>query len=260
MSSEPPAAAASHAGAEQALPAARPPSWARPFASGRRRANWAIALLAIAAIVDIARAALNYRRPPGPAAPGHALALYEANDWLAQVAMIAAIILFAIWTHRVYRNLPALGVERPRFTPAWAVAWLFIPLANLVAPYFVFVEIWRGSLPKSPAESASGKSPRRRSILLLAWWGANIAPAVIFIVGIAVLIFMYAKLMAQRALSPAEKADQLTRTIADFEATLQRLNNFELPLVGAFAAILAIFLVRRIDKNQQLRFERQQSK
>ena len=74
-------------------------------------------------------------------------------DWANNLAMVGAIVAFSMWTHRAYRNLPA-PARHLKFTPAWAVGWLFVPLANLVVPYFVFSEIWNHSKP-APANSDS---------------------------------------------------------------------------------------------------------
>ena len=62
------------------------------------------------------------------------------------LAYLLCIVSFCLWIHRATRNLPALGkTYLPRFTPRWAVGWFFVPILNLVRPYQVMREIWRGS-------------------------------------------------------------------------------------------------------------------
>jgi hypothetical protein len=67
------------------------------------------------------------------------------------------------WTYRASANIHALGGQGIRFTPSWAVAWYWIPIANLWMPYQVMSEIWR--LSRNPVEPQSDATSR-----LLAWW------------------------------------------------------------------------------------------
>ncbi|MEP7105704.1 MAG: DUF4328 domain-containing protein [Chloroflexota bacterium] len=123
------------------------PPWARPFASPARRAAWARRSLFALAACDLVVAIT------GPAANGPAPALVEVLFAIGSVGAFGALIACAIsvpaWCHRVYRNLPALGVHATRFTPGWAAGWWFVPLFNLVRPYQVLREIWVDSRTKS---------------------------------------------------------------------------------------------------------------
>ena len=87
--------------------------------------------------------------------------LLVAVSWLA-VAFPGSVVMVSVWVHRVYRNLAPLG-HRPKTSPAMAVAWFFIPIANLWKPFLVVREIWRATLPGS----ADG--------LLRLWWGCWLA-------------------------------------------------------------------------------------
>ena len=56
---------------------------------------------------------------------------------------IPAAVAFLTWLLKVRRGLPALGAE-PRYSAGWTVgAWL-IPGVQLVAPYLVMRDLWRG--------------------------------------------------------------------------------------------------------------------
>jgi Domain of unknown function (DUF4328) len=81
------------------------------------------------------------------------------------LALAGGAISVPIWMHRAYRNLPALGVERLRWSPAWAAGAWFIPFANLVIPYLVVREL----------RSRSGGQPQPPSpgLWWATWLGAN---------------------------------------------------------------------------------------
>jgi hypothetical protein len=84
---------------------------------------------------------------------------------LAQVIILCvAVPLFALWIYRMQANTFALGILGLRYTPAWAVGWCFVPIANLWMPYRVMREIWCAN--RNPGgwqyDSASG--------LLILWW------------------------------------------------------------------------------------------
>jgi hypothetical protein len=210
------------------------PATIKPFESGHKRAVWTMALLAVAALTSIASAGANYSLYRSVMAGNRnpAIAGGGAIDWANNLAIASAIAAFCMWTHRVYRNLPALGARGLRYTPAWAVGWLFVPLVNLVVPFFVFSEIWRHSIP-APTDSA-GQRGQRVSPLLVGWWIVNILPFVLLLIGCVALV------------------------VAMLNAPLVKwffLVTVLVPLTGGAAAILAIFVVRRIDKNQQAKFE-----
>jgi hypothetical protein len=63
---------------------------------------------------------------------------------------IATIVAFLIWLNRAHKNLLALRPTYLRFSSGWAVAWWFIPFANLVKPFQVVREVWAESDPEIP--------------------------------------------------------------------------------------------------------------
>ena len=88
---------------------------------------------------------------------------------------VAAIALW-IWCYRTSRALKTQ--RRLKITPAWAVLWWFIPLANLYKPYEVMVELWRASDPDGDDHWALYP----RSPILPLWWlcwiGGNVASSI----------------------------------------------------------------------------------
>jgi hypothetical protein len=76
------------------------------------------------------------------------------------LVLIGTIVCFTRWEHRVARNAKLLDGGFT-YSPAWAVGWWFVPVANLVLPYRVIGELWRASA--RGAAAAPG--------YLGAWWG-----------------------------------------------------------------------------------------
>lgn len=218
------------------------PATIKPFESGHKRAVWTMALLAVAALTSVASAGANYslyrsvmagNRNPAVAGGG-------AIDWANNLAIVGAIAAFCMWTHRVYRNLPALGARGLRYTPAWAVGWLFVPFVNLVIPFFVFSEIWRHSIP-APTDSA-GQRGQRVSPLLVGWWIVNILPFVLLLIGIA-LVGVSTKLFVSLPFGGPPVA-----LISGFVAAVATLGGavgliFDRVVVGVAIALLLLFVL-----------------
>ena len=59
---------------------------------------------------------------------------------------VATIVVFCMWLHRSYRNLPALGARNIAYSPGWAVGSFFVPFVNLIIPYRAVKELWEKSL------------------------------------------------------------------------------------------------------------------
>ncbi|HSV73354.1 MAG TPA: GYF domain-containing protein, partial [Chthonomonadales bacterium] len=57
----------------------------------------------------------------------------------------AALALFCFWLYRAARNLRGMGARGLRFSPEWAVGWLFVPLLNSFRPFEVVAEVARAS-------------------------------------------------------------------------------------------------------------------
>ena len=143
----------------------RLPAWAEKYTSIVPSSSLAVASVVLAAAASLAMLLVG-------AAALFILATPLADvDWsvflvwgLALLAyvftgLVVAPVVTAIWMHRAYRNLPALGVGGLTWSPGWAAGAWFVPGANLFVPYLVAREIWRGS-------GGNGGS------LLALWWAA----------------------------------------------------------------------------------------
>jgi hypothetical protein len=83
--------------------------------------------------------------------------------------LLAGMILWLVWLHRAYRNLPALTGRPTKLTPGGAVGGNLIPFLNLVRIPQVMIELWNDS---DPADEKS-------SVLVLTWWICWIASGII---------------------------------------------------------------------------------
>jgi len=95
----------------------------------------------------------------------------QANDLRERTAMISTLvvafanyIVFCRWIYVAHRNLPALGLPYPEFTPGWAVGWFFIPVANLWKPYQAMRQLWQASVDTQTVGQQDAHP------LLVAWW------------------------------------------------------------------------------------------
>jgi len=86
---------------------------------------------------------------------------------------IGLLVLFCMFVFRANKNVRALHVIEPQFTPGRAVSAFFIPIWNLYKPYQAMREIWHGSNPDPDAVVVA--SSLRGPPLLKWWWGLYLA-------------------------------------------------------------------------------------
>jgi hypothetical protein len=85
-------------------------------------------------------------------------------EFARAIVFSATVVLFAIWIHRMQSNTFALGIMDLQYTPAWAVGWNFVPIANLWIPYQVMREIWCAN------RNPTGWQFDKPSRFLIVWW------------------------------------------------------------------------------------------
>ena len=88
---------------------------------------------------------------------------------------LVTAIVFLVWIHRTYRNLPVLGATDLAFTPRAAVSAFLVPVLNVIVPVRVVRELWNGSDPtqREPSSVAPGAPPT--SPWVIWWWGVFLA-------------------------------------------------------------------------------------
>lgn len=166
----------------------------RVFVSGKSIALWTVILLVVGAMADLANiggsaaqivlastypetaaAALGPEDVDVSEMPGGGPQLIVslingAISFFGLLIVIATIVVFLIWQHRAYKNLPPLGVPRPDFSSGWVVGSWFVPFLNLVRPYQIVKYIWGKSDPET-VNMSSGYYDMSGNFRLKAWWG-----------------------------------------------------------------------------------------
>ncbi len=212
------------------------------FRSARRLGLALSALLAVAALITVADMAFRvtelaslYRARAGHAVPAaETVAIrtrLEGASAVGDIVSVATGLLWLVWQYRAATNLRALGVRELRYSPAWAVGWWLIPVANLVMPYLTVRELYRASDPDA------GATDWRRPVpfLLPVWWAAWILPLMVGAAGLA--------LSSRTSLAPSAAIARDWWTMAGSSAAVA-------------GAMLSIALVRGIGRRQERRRER----
>jgi hypothetical protein len=230
-----------------------------PFESGHPRALVTIWLLAITAVICVFGGICSFleygslqQQPNGSfTIVGTGAAIAESADLLSKVTTvvwIGVVIAFCMWTHRVARNLPALGGRGLKYTPGWAVGWFFIPIANLAMPYFVAAEIWRESDPEQ--RHLDGQEIKPASPLVAGWWTTYVIYAVVPTLVSAAFGLIIGFSIAARHGNPQEMVERIMHYLPTF-----LLIGLAAQTLGLLASILAIMYVCRVDANQQAKYE-----
>lgn len=141
-------------------------------------------------------------------------------------ALAIAGVAWLVWQHRAHSNLTALGAGELRFTPGWAVGWWFVPFANLVRPAQVMSELTRAS---DPAYGAVEQADRQTPRIVLVWW----------------LTWVIGGLMSYGIARAS--TDDLTSLLTRDRVLIASEG------LHAIAAVLAIALVRRVQRLQSQR-------
>ncbi|MDQ3920581.1 MAG: DUF4328 domain-containing protein [Acidobacteriota bacterium] len=215
-----------------------------PFRSGHARAQAVVSLFVVYILANLAAlvSSLLQLSMLSDVAAGvrYTRSQLQSNDLrqaaitvLCLIVYVALAAVFLLWVHRAYRNLRALGnPERLlNHSPGWAVGSFFIPLVNLYLPYKIVREIWDLSDPNVRTQDDLMFSQPGGSPLLVVWWlswiAVNIVGSIIFQLGLGArsldtLLWMTKGLIIMRALN-------------------------------VVAAVLALLVVRQIDRRQEER-------
>ncbi|HYR31180.1 MAG TPA: DUF4328 domain-containing protein [Gemmatimonadales bacterium] len=206
--------------------------------AGHAVARLTICLLLACLVLEAATIAsgFSYRGALSRLAAGAALLPDEAAATAARdrailllklVAFTGAGIAWLLWLHRMYGNLALVGSKRSRFTRAWAVGYWFIPLVNLVRAYQVMKDLW---LRSDSLNDRDAYDSLPAPAFLTGWWGMSVSWVVL-----GVLITLMAR---------------------DARTDFERINATDLRMlvsaVGVIAGVLAIKVVREIDRRQRL--------
>lgn len=144
---------------------------------------------------------------------------YLVLNYIQGFISLAIIFLFLMWVYHSSKNLLYVNSGGQKYSPPAAVIWWLVPVASLFMPILVMREIWQASNPQAdPADILSWQQipiSRWANSLLGSWWLAFIIPQTLSFV-----------------------------RVYGFSGTY--VHNF----LSLEAAILAIFIVKKIDDNQ----------
>src|SRR5213083_3019490 len=170
------------------------------------------------------RAAAGEPLFPGEATPNAAPRPAIAKLKLA--TLVGTGIFWLTWLRRAYRNLALVGSKRSRFSARQAVGYWFIPFVNLVLGYQVMKDLW---LRSESMNDRDAYDDLPAPAFLSTWWGMSWTWGV---------------------LEPVVAA-----TARGARTPLELINATDVGMLvnaaGVVAAVLAIKLVREIDRRQQ---------
>jgi hypothetical protein len=110
-------------------------------------------------------------------------ATFSVVTFLLLPLSLLVVVLLLFWVYRCAKNVRALGCAGLKYTPAWAVGWFLIPLANFVMPILVLTEIWKASDPLTGTQDWQNNSQPLTPIF---WWlvyaGTAFAPLIISLI------------------------------------------------------------------------------
>jgi hypothetical protein len=176
-----------------------------PYDSPRPRARVLVTLLWVVAALQVVmvwpgmddifelRSLRAMREAPGATpvtfddlmAPGKPV--FMIVGFVQGILWIVMIVFWAMWVHRTYRNLPPLGAEGLSTTPAWAVAYNFIPIVHLFQPFMVMLETFRASDPRH--HGGTDWRALAASRLVVGWWALYLVSFLVSLGSAVVMAF-----------------------------------------------------------------------
>ena len=158
----------------------------------------------------------------------------EARIWLFDLIdlllKIATAALFLCWLYRAVQNLHPLGITNCRYSPAWAVAWWFVPIMQLFTPPQIMGDLLRASDPSAESETWNRQ---RFPVLVLIWWSL-------------LILGSFGGLAYFALVATGNEALAVLR--------METQGTIVLQVIWIFGGLLAIQMVRRVVARQDSRF------
>ncbi|HEX9236311.1 MAG TPA: DUF4328 domain-containing protein [Actinomycetota bacterium] len=146
--------------------------------------------------------------------------------------LVAGGVSWLMWQYRAHANLISLRVEQRRYSPQFAVAWWLIPLANLVMPLLVTIELWKASGARRNEGAVWKEQPTPP--LLIAWW-----------------VFWVARIPIGAAVAAVAPARNATTQQLLTRAYLGLASDATLIVAGIVAIAVVLGIQRRQDRAQE---------
>ena len=93
------------------------------------------------------------------------------------ISYLVTLVLFCIWIHDALTAVRLLNRFDMEYSPGWAIAWIFIPIANLVKPYFIMKELSQAAGVASATPDRWREFPVPHSVHV--WWSCLIVGGII---------------------------------------------------------------------------------
>jgi Domain of unknown function (DUF4328) len=139
-----------------------------------QRLVWADAALSLVAIALAMLRDLDPMRADNPA---------ELASGIAQLSVyIVAALVSLRWLYLANANARALGATDLMGSPGLAIAWFFIPIANLFMPYLTLRDTWRASA--EPGDWQAARAP----LAILLWWICWLVAGITGLIGLRLLL------------------------------------------------------------------------
>ena len=153
---------------------------------------------------------------------------------LLMAVFLANMFAFGAFTHRSSRNLLTLKSDKQGFSPEKSVMWFFVPVLNLIKPWQVFRELFRGSDPDvTTSNQVEWKTKGKVPVIVNVW--AAIFVAVFLFNPRTIGMYWYS----------------VRETLDDVVIAHQRLVIADLLL--AVLGVAAIFVALELHKRQEAR-------
>ncbi|HEV2914573.1 MAG TPA: DUF4328 domain-containing protein [Pyrinomonadaceae bacterium] len=215
-----------------------------PYLSNSGRTRATTVLLAVGIVLNIIMLILGLLQinllsemAGGAVVPEDDISANDMRVGLASLLLLGlrlvTAVVFLLWIHRAYRNLPALGNPRQQleYSPGWAAGYFFIPILNLFVPFRVVKEIWRKSEPDVGTGESYMFYPPEAPALIGVWWAFWIAS-------------LFADRISYTFLNRADGPNSMLTGTWAMEVAL---------ILEIIAAVLAILVVRGINDRQEKR-------
>ena len=144
------------------------------------------------------------------------------------VGFLVSGIAFLAWFYAAHKNLSLAGLQ-PSYASGWTIGGFFVPFLNLVRPYQLMKELWRGSEYLVDATDEGDWQEREADSIVWHWW------ALLIIAGIA----------GRFASKMGSDSNALSDMVA--EAYMMLISD----LIDVVGVIVAVLLVKKITGFQE---------
>jgi hypothetical protein len=178
---------------------------------------------------------------PGGAAPLFiiTLALLVAIIGLVGIS-IASLVFYLMWVHRAHQNAEAMSGEKLFLSAGWNVGFHFIPLANLIIPYLLMLQI---------AEKSSSEGAKN---ITLTWWILIlIANGGSFLIN----LFSFSSSFVSGFSSSYSDSSAYNSPFATSSSLLELVGGSIINLISLAVFVISFFVIHLVNKGQKERAE-----